>query len=58
MSWLLIVGTAWVALSAPLALVFGRAVRLADHRESALSQLSVPDFLPEGWTDSPAGTSR
>ena len=54
MSWLLIVGTAWAALAAPLALLFGRSVRLADHMASAQAHLSLPDFLPDDWTTAPA----
>ena len=47
MSWMLIVGTAWAALAAPVALLIGRSVRLADRHEGTSSP--VPDFVPENW---------
>jgi len=53
MSWLVMAGTAWATSAALLALLFGRCVRLADHRESAQLPLLRPDFLPEDWTTSP-----
>ena len=53
MSWLVMAGTAWATSAALLALLFGRSVRLADHRESAQLPLLRPDFLPEDWTTSP-----
>lgn len=53
MSWMLIAGTAWVLLAAPVALLIGRSIRLADTVESQ-SQLAVPDFVPERWSASTA----
>jgi hypothetical protein len=49
MSWLLIAATVWVALAAPLALLVGRSLRLADEAEAARSSPAVPDFLPADW---------
>ena len=54
MSALLIVGTAWAALSAPLALLIGRSIRLADRTEQSLHP-RVPDFVPEVWTEQASG---
>ena len=54
MTLLLIVGTAWAALAAPVALVIGRSVRLADLQEAATSPV-VSDFVPQTWT-LPAGS--
>jgi hypothetical protein len=56
MSWLLVLGTAWVVLAAPLALVVGRAIRLRDQLESRASCRVVPDFVPEHWAAPTAGT--
>ena len=48
MSWMLIAGTAWAALAAPLALLIGRSIRMADRQQVASPQ--APDFVPESWT--------
>jgi hypothetical protein len=52
MIWMLIVGFAWALLAAPLTLLVGRSIRLADHMESTPHQ-RVPDFMPENWAASP-----
>ncbi|MFL6097206.1 MAG: hypothetical protein ACJ71Y_17275 [Blastococcus sp.] len=47
MSVLLVIAIAWVALSVPVALLLGRALRVADRREQAASlRPMVPDFIP------------
>ena len=56
MSWLVIVVTVWVSFAAPLALLLGRALRLADRRDAALCRSTVPDFVPGDWTTSTAGS--
>jgi hypothetical protein len=57
MSWLLIAATVWVALAAPLAMLIGRSLRLADEAETAQSSPAVPDFVPADWAV-PATGSR
>ena len=54
MTLILVLGTAWAVVAAPVALIIGRAVRLADAHESGTAA-AVPDFLPETWTQ-PAGS--
>jgi hypothetical protein len=55
MSWMLIAGSAWALLSAPLALLVSRSIRLADQREPTPTCSAVPDFLPEDWATPAAG---
>jgi hypothetical protein len=55
MSWMLIAGSAWALLSAPLALLVGRSIRLADQREPTPTCPAVPDFLPGDWATPAAG---
>ena len=55
MSLMLILASAWALLAAPVALLIGRSIRLADTMESR-SQLAVPDFVPEHWAWSPTGS--
>lgn len=57
MSLLLIVGTAWACASAPLALLIGRSMRLADRMDESRPQSAVPDLVPAHWT-APATGSR
>jgi hypothetical protein len=56
MSWLLIAVTAWASIAVLLAVFIGRAVRIADARDEALSRPTVPDFMPDDWTTSTAET--
>jgi len=56
MSWMLILGVAWAGLAAPLALLVGRSIRLADRMQESESGVTVPDFVPEQWTASAAGS--
>ena len=55
MSWLLISVAVWASVALLLAVVIGRAVRIADLRDEAPSGSPLPDFMPEAWT-STAGT--
>ncbi|MGY1719473.1 MULTISPECIES: hypothetical protein [unclassified Blastococcus] len=52
MTWLLVLATAWMTLAGLLALVIGRAVRVADRRQTPGTP-PVPDFVPAEWTTSP-----
>jgi hypothetical protein len=54
MTLVLILGTAWAVVAAPVGLLIGRAVRLADAHETGTAAV-VPDFVPESWTQ-PAGS--
>jgi hypothetical protein len=56
MSWLLIAVTVWASTAVLLAVFIGRAVRIADARDEALSRSTVPDFMPDDWTTSTAET--
>ncbi len=56
MSWVLVVGTAWVVAATPLAVLIGRSVRLADRRQLAQPGLVVPDFVPDDWAASAGGS--
>jgi hypothetical protein len=56
MSWLLIAVTVWASIAVLLAVFIGRAVRIADARDEALSRPTVPDFMPDDWTTSTAET--
>jgi hypothetical protein len=49
---MLIAGSAWALLTAPLALLVGRSIRLADQRESTHACPAVPDFVPDDWAAS------
>ena len=53
MSWMLILASAWVALAAPVALLIGGAIRVADRRQ-AEGPRPVPDFVPAEWARSSA----
>jgi hypothetical protein len=55
MNWVLIAVIVWLSVAAPLALLLGRALRLADHRDGALNRPTVPDFMPDDWTTSTTG---
>jgi hypothetical protein len=55
MDWLLIAVIVWVSVAPPLALLLGRALRLADHRDRGMNRPAVPDFMPDDWTTSTAG---
>ena len=50
---MLIAASLWTVVAAPVALLLGRCVRLAD-RAQAEQLTAVPDFVPAGWTQ-PAG---
>jgi hypothetical protein len=54
MTWLWIAVTVWTSVAVLLAVCLGRAVRLADARDEALSRPTVPDFMPVDWTTSTA----
>ena len=56
MSWLLVLAITWALLSAPLALLVGRVVRLGDQRREATTRPAVPDFVPAEWTRFRAGS--
>jgi hypothetical protein len=56
MSWLLVLGTAWALLSAPLALLVGRSIRCADQAVVACREPAVPDFVPAEWSAFPTGS--
>jgi hypothetical protein len=56
MTWLWIAVTVWTSVAVLLAVCLGRAVRLADARDEALSRPTVPDFMPVDWTTSTAET--
>jgi hypothetical protein len=45
MTWVLIIGVAWLAVSVVAALVIGRAIRVADDKErgASLEPLDVPE---------------
>ena len=49
MSWLLILGTAWALLSAPLALLVGRSIRCAEQASVPIPEVAIPDFVPAEW---------
>ena len=55
MTWLWIAVAVWTSVAVLLAVLLGRAVRIADVRDEALSSPAVPDFVPEVW-NSTAGT--
>jgi hypothetical protein len=56
MSWFLIAVISWVAVAAPLALVIGRSVRVADEALVAPSSPAVPGFVPAEWVASATGS--
>ena len=56
MSWILVIAAVWTLLSAPLALLVGRAIRLGDQRRAAEAPPAVPDFVPAEWTTFRAGS--
>ena len=56
MSWMLVLATTWALLSAPLALLVGRMIRLGDQRQKAAIRPAVPDFVPAEWTRFRAGS--
>lgn len=43
--WILIVGGAWCVVSATVAVIVGRAVRIRDDRERG--PRGIPDYVPE-----------
>jgi hypothetical protein len=59
MSWLLVVGVAWAALSLPAGMVLGRVVRTADRFEQAADRHPVvPDYIPAEVLASVAAAGR
>jgi hypothetical protein len=56
MGWMLIAGSAWALLTAPLALLVGRWIRLADQQESTHAWPAVPDFVPDDWATPMTGS--
>jgi hypothetical protein len=53
---LLIAGSAWALLAAPLALPVGSSIRLADQRGSTHACPAVPDFVPDDWATPMTGS--
>jgi hypothetical protein len=53
MKWVLIIAAAWVAVGVPLALLIGRAVRIADAQESGSSALDEDDVVDGLQMDGP-----
>jgi len=45
MKWVLIITAAWVAVGVPLAVLIGRAVRIAEAQESGTSPLDEDDVV-------------
>ena len=59
MTTLALVGSAWMALALPAAVVLSRSVRIADQRtEQAHAATTVPDFIPEDVLASVASRQR
>jgi hypothetical protein len=50
MTWVLVIGAAWLALALPVAVLIGRSVRLADARARADAQLDEPNFVVDPAT--------
>jgi hypothetical protein len=45
MTWVLVIGAAWLLLAALAAVVIGRSVRLADARAAARAEPDEPNFV-------------
>ena len=56
MTWFWIAVAVWTSVAVLLAVLLGRAVRIAEVRDEALLRPPVPDFMPDDWTASTAGT--
>jgi hypothetical protein len=50
MTWVLVIGAAWLALALPVAVLIGRSVRLADARARADAELDEPNFVVDPAT--------
>ena len=50
MTWMLVVGTAWMALALAVAPLVGRSIRLAERKQQPDNPVSVPDYVPVDWT--------
>jgi len=46
MSWVLAIGIVWALLALPMALLIGRGLRLAGHRDEAARRPRIPDLVP------------
>lgn len=50
MTWVLVIGAAWLLLAALAAVVIGRSVRLADARAAAHAERDEPNFVVDPAT--------
>ena len=53
MKWVLIIAATWVVLGVPLALLIGRAVRIADAEEARQAALDEANFVVDDRLDGP-----
>ncbi len=51
MTWLLVIGAAWVALAVLVGWAVGRSIQLADRRQPPQDPLDAPDGVPADWAD-------
>jgi hypothetical protein len=59
MSWVVLVGFAWVLLALPAALLLGRALRVADRRALAMQAAPAPAVITtEDFFAALAGSPR
>jgi hypothetical protein len=58
MTALLIVGAAWTLLAVPAALLIGRGIRLADHRDAVATLTTIPDYVLRADAAESAGSQR